>query len=359
MSSKKRILICPLDWGLGHATRCFPLIRELLRQDAEVIIAADKGPLSLLRGEFPELESIVFPGYDIRYPSGGNMLLNMALQAPGILGKIRAEHLMLQDMIGKRKIDAVISDNRYGLWTNKVPCVFMTHQVRIKCPAWLRLLEPLTVRATRLFMEKYTLCWIPDNEEAPGLSGDLSHNIALPSNTSFVGPLSRFAGMSTAGSPDKYNILTILSGPEPQRSILENILLEQLSGTTFKTLLLKGTPGESNIRSEGNVTILPHLDSSSMMAAMLQSDLIICRPGYSTIMDLAVLGKKAVFIPTPGQTEQEYLAEVYRRNGSFFSMKQKEFNLERALKESQRYNGFETKIKGEMEKAVKTLIEIC
>jgi uncharacterized protein (TIGR00661 family) len=358
LGSKKRILVCPLDWGLGHATRCIPAIRELTRQGAEVIIAGDKGPLSLLRGEFPDLESAVLSGYDIRYPSGGNMLLSMALQAPGILGKIRAEHLMLSSIIADREIDAVISDNRYGLWTDKVPCVFITHQVRIKCPAWLRALEPFTSRLTRSYMERYTSCWIPDVEEPPGLSGDLSHNVALPANTSYIGPLSRFTGMEPDTGPEKFELVVVLSGPEPQRSILERILLEQLRETSLKTLLLRGRPAEEGRQIRDNVTILPHLSSQSMMWVLLHAELIICRPGYSTIMDLAVLGKNAVFIPTPGQTEQEYLAEAYRRNGSFFSMAQKDFNLKKALGESKHYKGFGMNTKSQLESSVRRLLDI-
>jgi len=336
MSTSKRILICPLDWGLGHATRCIPIIRLLKEKNAEVIIAADGRPFDLLKQEFPNLEFVRLKGYDIQYSEKGSMIWKMILSIPKILKGFKIEHQQLDKIIDEYKIDCVISDNRYGCWNKKVKSVFMTHQLMIKTPFAEKVLHKIILS----YIKKYDECWVPDLEGENNLSGDLAHKYPLPANTFYIGALSRFTKTKTSNF--EYDVMAIVSGPEPQRSVFEKIISEQLQKTNLKALLVLGkTEIEQKIEIKGNVKIVSHLRASEMQDAILRSKIIIARSGYSTIMDLAILGKKAVFIPTPGQTEQEYLAELLMQKKIAYSQTQESFDLEKALKESEKYKGFD------------------
>jgi uncharacterized protein (TIGR00661 family) len=335
LESKKRILVAPLDWGLGHATRCIPVIRQLLEQDAEVIIAADKRPLELLKNEFPTLEFIVLPGYNIHYPQKGSMALQMLWQIPKLLAAIKREHAQLEEIIKQKIIDAVISDNRYGLWSKQIPCIFITHQLFIKAPFGELILHTINKR----YINRYTKCWVPDIEGTGNLSGELSHNKKISLNTFFIGPLSRFSSNVTA--TEKWDILAILSGPEPQRSVFEKIILDELRTTKLKCLVVQGIPEKNDSKKlSGHIEIVSHLNSTEMNKMIIASELIISRPGYSTIMDLSVLGKKAIFIPTPGQTEQQYLAKKLNEEKIALFVQQNKFNLTAALTKVKSYKGF-------------------
>jgi len=338
MSNAKRILICPLDWGLGHATRCIPIIRLLLEKNAEVIIAADKEPLELLKKEFPTLAFITFKGYEIDYPKKSFMVLKMLSHIPKILSAIKAEHKTLKKIVEEYHIDIVISDNRYGCWSQTTKNIFITHQLMIKSPFGENILHSIVSK----YIKKYDECWIPDTEEKNNLSGDLSHKYTLPQNAFFIGPLSRFAKKQTENM--SYDLTAIVSGPEPQRSIFEKMVVEQLSKIDLKALVVCGLPSCAfSEKTIGKIKIVPHLDSKKMQEAIVSSSVILSRSGYSSIMDLAALNKKAVFIPTPGQTEQEYLAKELKDKNIAFSETQSQFNLKIALKESENYLGFKNK----------------
>ena len=339
--NKRRILVCPLDWGLGHAARCVPVIKQLLKSDAEVIVASDKNPLAFLQKEFPHLEFIKFPGYEISYASSGSMVWQIGKQVPSILKKISKEHLDLQKIIKKHHIDGVVSDNRYGLWTKEVPCVFIAHQIMVKSP----FLEGLLYKISRSYIDKFTECWIPDFADEPNLSGDLSHRFPLPENARFIGALSRFSPLCTSDSSiqrgEKYELFAIISGPEPQRTVFEEKVLYELKKTQLKALIVKGKANESEHYFDGHIEIHSHLETEKMREAILNSKIVLSRPGYSTIMDLAALGKKAIFIPTLGQTEQEYLAKLHHKKGHFYSMNQKDFDLGKALATSRHFTGLQ------------------
>jgi uncharacterized protein (TIGR00661 family) len=338
---KKRILVCPLDWGLGHACRCIPIINALLQQGAEVVIAADERPLALLKQEFPTLEFVVYKGYNIQYPSSGSVVFSMLFQMPKLFKAISAEHFELEQIIEDHKIDAVISDNRFGSWSRKVPSVFITHQVMVKCPPVLHFMEPFIYRLNLKTIKKYTQCWIPDEQGKTSLSGDLANKYPLPKNALFIGSLSRFDNTKESKTIDEIDLLIILSGPEPQRSILEDKLLAQLENTNLKTLIVQGKPGnQSKVINNPNIKLVAHLGTVELQSAIINAKQILTRPGYTTIMDLAVLNKKAIFIPTPGQTEQEYLADYYKKQGLFYYESQSTFDLKRSLQQSKSYQGF-------------------
>ena len=364
MNTSKKVFVAPLDWGLGHATRCVPVIRKLLENNAEVIIAADNLPLAFLEKEFPDIKTINLPSFNIKYPSKGSMVIRMMMSIPLILNGIRKEHKLLQEIITENKIDIVISDNRWGLWTSKAYSVFITHQLMVKCPTRLKFLEPILNNITRRFIGKYKECWVPDFEDKHNLSGDLSHKYLIPPNTYFIGPLTRFNKLnftSHSQQPTAHSInsefrtgisgkeiskdklvLIILSGPEPQRTILEMKLISQIKSidSAYRFILIQGKADADaeNIIFE-NLTVYSHLNSEVLFNFIKSAELVICRPGYSGVMDLVASGKKAVFIPTPGQTEQEYLADYLQSKQFFYYETQDKFDLKRALKESNHYSG--------------------
>ena len=344
MEDKKNILLCPLNWGIGHATRCVPIINKLIENNFNVIIGADKRPLEFLKKEFPELQYIVFPGYNLNYPEKGSMAFKMFLSAPIILFSFIREHKILKKIIKKNKIDAVISDNRYGLWNKQIPCIIMTHQILVKTPDNIKLFKKILFKINKFYINNYDELWIPDFEGEINLSGDLSHKYKISKATYFIEPLSRFNEYkSKVDISEKpcYDVLVMLSGPEPQRTILEENILKQLKETKLKGVVVRGiTEKSEHYNFTENIKVFSHLESDELINYILRSKIIICRPGYSSIMDLTALGKKAIFIPTPGQTEQEYLAQRFLNKKIFYSVKQKYFNLLNAIEKSEEYSGF-------------------
>lgn len=336
MERHRRILVAPLDWGLGHATRCIPIIKALLKRNAEVIIAGSGSSAELLKVEFPELKHYALPGYDPYYPTNSAMVFTMAQQLPHFIKTIRDEHAQVNELVKKEKIDAVISDNRYGAYVKGVRSVFIGHQLKILMPDNFKWMEPVVNYFNRRQISRFDECWIP----AP--DGQLLGKMlpcALPVNTRFIGYLSRFK--KTAHEEAKYDVAVVASGPEPQREILVNMLRAQLSASGQKAFLVAGKmDGEQKTTMSGNLTEVNYLGADKLNHIIQQSGIIIARPGYSTVMDLARLGKKAVFIPTPGQTEQQYLAKQLMQQGISFSMEQTRFELAKAIKECNKLSGF-------------------
>ncbi|MDD4969037.1 MAG: hypothetical protein PHT07_06370 [Paludibacter sp.] len=308
-----KILICPLNWGLGHATRCVPIIRQLMNEGHEPVLVSDGYPLAFLKQEFPTLRTIEYPSYSIYYASGKSQVGAMLFNFPNIITGIINEHIWLKNLLNREHFDKVISDNRFGMWNNRVHSVYITHQLMVKMPSGLKFLEPLVHAIHKGFINRYDECWIPDTKETPGLSGDLSHEYPLPQNAAFIGPLSRFQGMEKSEPTVDYDVVAVVSGVEPQRTIFEESLIARFRDAGHKTLLIAGLPQmEKKEKQIGNMTIVSHLADIELASALLGAGKIISRCGYSTIMDLAALNclHKAELIPTPGQTEQEYLMLV-------------------------------------------------
>ncbi|MDR1585159.1 MAG: hypothetical protein LBS07_03150 [Prevotellaceae bacterium] len=305
-----KILVCPLNWGLGHAARCVPLIRRMISGGHEVRIASDGYPLEFLRQEFPQLQFVELPSYNIRYSSGKSQTVAMLANMPRIVSAVIREHRRLKRYLRSNSVDMVISDNRFGLWSKDVPSVYITHQLMIKMPRGFQWLETAVWRMHQLFINKYTSCWIPDTNDKQNFSGDLAHKYPLPANAEFIGVLSRFEGFENTVPNTGYETLCIVSGVESQRSVFEKELIERFRHSGGKTLIVRGQPQEEKKSEQiASVTLVPHLPTGDMAAHLLGAKKIVSRSGYSTIMDLATLNclNKAEFIPTPGQTEQEYL----------------------------------------------------
>ncbi len=320
---RKRILIAPLDWGLGHATRCVPLIRKYMNEGYEVILCGSGRSGNFLQSEFPSLEFVSAPSYPVSYSAFMPQWLAILLQGPAFLFQVYREHRWLKKFILERRPDMILSDNRYGMYSSEVRSVLICHQLMIKTPFGIgeEILHKLITRCVIRFDE----CLVPDAEGENNLSGELSHKYPLPPGARFIGWLSRF---SPAGTGDKeqvktWDICILLSGPEPQRTQLENKFLHLENTLDYKIILVQGKPGETfhEVRRNG-IHVYNHLGDEEMRRALLGSSLVICRSGYSSLMDLKVLDRKALLIPTPGQTEQEYLARYLSRKGIFGMMKQ-------------------------------------
>jgi UDP-N-acetylglucosamine transferase subunit ALG13 len=338
------VLIAPLDWGLGHATRCIPIIKELINQGARVTIAASGSQKTLLNEEFPLLEIIEIPGYEMRYKRGYLLKLGLLLRVPAILNQIRKENKWLERVVENREITAVISDNRYGLFHKKLYSVFITHQLYIQSGwgsqesvgrwplavgGWI---DKKIMKWNYKFIGKFSICWVPDLEENNSLAGKLAHpGVFPPIPVKYIGILSRLKKEEKRIIEN--SLLVLLSGPEPQRTEFENIFFEQLIVSTMETVVVRGLPGTElpdPIVREG-LKIYNHLPADELNKLMNISEFIIARSGYSTIMDLFTLKRNAILVPTPGQTEQEYLARYMDEKKWMFSVPQKNFNLENVL----------------------------
>ncbi len=303
------ILIAPLNWGLGHASRCVPIVRKELAAGNRVTLAGDGESLTLLRQHFPELPVVHLPHLALRYSHRTTQIGAMLRALPHIVWWMIQDHSVLQQILHYQHFDKVISDNRFGFYSPHTHCIYITHQLMVKMPRGLRWAEPIARWLHGKVIRKYDECWVPDFEGENNLSGDLSHKYPLPQNTRFIGPLSRF---TTILSPNatSYETVAILSGLEPQRTLLEKQLVEEYKDKML--LIIRGKINEPFCKIQrGKITIVPYLSDADLVSVLLQAETIIARSGYSTIMDCAALGilHKTHFIPTPGQTEQEYLAQ--------------------------------------------------
>jgi uncharacterized protein (TIGR00661 family) len=303
-----KVLIVPLDWGLGHLTRCIPIIKHLQKADCEVTVAGEGASLKLLTQEFPLLTTVNLAGYRINYSLRKRFFtLKILLQLPKIFRRIKAENVWLDKIIDSNNIDIVISDNRYGLFTKKIPCFFITHQLHISAPS--KYLENKIQKIAYNFINRYSECWVPDFQGSLNVAGKLSHPLNFPKTpTKFIGILSRFE--KKGKREKKYDWMVVLSGPEPQRTLLEKKLLKTISQLSGTILFVRGLPlCDEKIDVPKNCTLKNHLATNEMQQAFEESEFIISRSGYTTIMEILSLQKKSILIPTPGQTEQEYLAD--------------------------------------------------
>ncbi len=337
MNQATRILVAPLDWGLGHATRCIPLIRLLLQGGCTVLVAAEGAAEHLLRTEFPQLHYLPLQGYRVRYAkTGAGLLAAMLQQLPRLRQTIREENEWLQKKVAQYEIDAVISDNRYGLHHPSVFSVLITHQLQVQTGLG-RIGNNLLQHIIYRYINRFDACWVPDYEAAPGLAGRLSHPVRLPAvPVTYLGPLSRF---KPGAAPLQHYVLVLLSGPEPQRTLLEQKLLAQVKEYGGPVLFVRGLPGTVGLPPVPyNVNIMNHLSANAAQQALEGAELVVARTGYSTVMELMALQKKSILVPTPGQTEQQYLAKHLMQHNHALCLPQKGFNLSRAVRLAQGFD---------------------
>jgi uncharacterized protein (TIGR00661 family) len=328
----KKILIVPLDWGLGHATRCLVIIKNLQTFGCNITIAASGKIKTLLQAEFPDITFLNLPGYKIAYSKFKRTLpFKILIQIPKILKIIEFENKWLNKIIQTYQFNAIISDNRFGLHTKKIKSVFITHQLQIRTNiSWLdKILQRLNYR----YINRFSECWVPDFAGSLNIAGELSHPDILPAiPVKYLGPISRFN--KTGAQKARFKWMAIISGPEPQRAIFEKKIFETVRRTNERFLIVRGLPGETkNDFYQPNCKVFNHLNTVDMRDAIESSEFIISRCGYTTVMEILSLQKKSVLIPTPGQTEQEYLALHLSRQNWCYSFNQKDdfdLNLQNA-----------------------------
>lgn len=308
-----RILIAPLNWGLGHASRCVPLIERLQAEGHELVLGGDGESLTLLKKHFPTLPVLPLAPLDLCYSTGRRQVWAMLRALPRIFRSARLDNKMLANYLRYEQIDQVISDNRFGLYIKKsdIKTIYITHQLTIALPRPWQWLEPMLAKWHKRIISRYSECWIPD-EQQTNLAGRLSCPTILPENAKYIGVLSRFAG-KTFATDTTYKVVAVLSGLEPQRTLFEQEIIQRYENSDATVLIVRGKiQSPPTIVKHKNITIAPWLDDSHLAAYLLGAERIICRSGYSSVMDMFALGvmAKVEWHPTPGQPEQEYLAEI-------------------------------------------------
>lgn len=311
MSTVNHTLVAPLNWGLGHAARVIPIIKRLVNEEAEVMIGGNGESLKFLRTEFPNLKYVELPGVDIKYSSGKSQVWAVLRQLPSIIHYSIKEHRAVKSIVLKYGINTVISDNRFGLYGSGVESIYITHQIMVKMPPLLKWLEPIVYRIHRHVIECFNECWIPDYADPESsLAGDLTHKYPLPRNARFIGPLSRFTSLPQKCRPVQCDVLIILSGVEPHRTMFEKVVVEHFRNSEKKVVLVRGKAGFSNV-DYGNIEVHGVMTAAEILPYIVGAGKVISRCGYTTVMDMHLLKKTNVeWYATPGQTEQEYL--LYR-----------------------------------------------
>lgn len=334
--SSKNILVAPLNWGLGHATRCIPIIHKLIEFGYTPILASDGDALGLLKTEFPNLIALELPSYHIKYAKKGQFFKwKIVLNTPKMLEAITKEKKLVKRWVKEYELIGIISDNRFGVVSKRVPSIFITHQLNVLSGNTTY----LTTKIHRNWIKKFTECWVPDFKKEPNLSGKLGHLKKSKLKIKYLGALSRFEKKELE---QRYDLAVILSGPEPQRSLLEEIINQELKRFDGKVIFVKGKiQSEKKSETNGTITSCNFMNAQELEQVINQSKLVLSRSGYTTIMDLVKLQKKAFFIPTPGQTEQEYLAKRLKKQGIAPYSSQGKFKIE-MLNHTMVYKGFES-----------------
>lgn len=325
--SAKRILIAPLDWGLGHTTRCIPLIRQLIACKCEVVFAGNDLQQTFIRTLFPAIGLRNLAGYEVRYGQR-SVLPSVLLQIPRLINLIKEEHRWLLQICRAEHFDGIISDNRYGLWHPEIPSVVMTHQAQV-LSGFGKTFDNSLLRLHRRLLSRFHTRWIVDFQGRGNLGAALSQPAASWDNTRFIGWLTQFE--KPALSDARRHILVLLSGPEPQRTLLSDILWEQVAGLKQPVVFVEGKASASRASIPDHIRYISRSSGAELRTLLNESTLVICRSGYSTLMDLLLFKKSAILIPTPGQTEQEYLAKELSAKNYFGYQSQNSFNLKEAL----------------------------
>lgn len=301
-----------MDWGLGHATRCIPIIEYLLQKNAQVILAGNGNSLSFLIDYFPQLRHYTLADYNIHYSPNRNAALQSLLQLPKIRQAIQQEHQQVADIVQQENINIILSDNRYGVYNKNCINIFMCHQIALQAPKPFGMMNALFLKMHLQFIKQFNYLFIPDIATVNNLSGILSHDIDFPIPHFYIGWMSRFmlSNNSAIVVSKQYDIVVLLSGVEPLRTNFEQSIIEQLKQLDKRCLIIRGLKQDTKLKSlTPTIDAIDYVHQDALYHYLNTTEIIICRSGYSTVMDLALLGKKAIYVPTPGQTEQEYLAK--------------------------------------------------
>ncbi len=323
-ASRRKILIAPLDWGLGHATRMVPLIVDLQQHGFETVLAADGRPYDFLASRFPELKIYRCAGYNITYPESGNLMMHMMKNAVSFYKAVEAEQRMATELANEINADVVVSDNRLNFRASGRKNIYITHQLNIKAGIW----STVATAMHRKYYNKFDEVWVPDNSGVPNISGLLGHDADCTVPLFYLGPQTRFSALTSGEVIPHGKVVVLLSGPEPQRTLFENIVLAELIRTGINAIVLRGLPGQAEVLNPApNIEMFSHMNDQEMLRTIAGAEVVISRSGYSTLCDLAQLNKRLIAVPTPGQTEQDYLADKHAADNRMVKAEQLDFNL--------------------------------
>lgn len=325
MTDKRlHILVAPLNWGLGHASRMIPVIYALKDLGHDVNLATDGLAYELFKREFTALNLSKMPGYEVTYSKSRFLIPMLLMQGRHMYKAYRRDKKWIDDFLRKNDIDIIISDNRFGAFHPRIYSIYLSHQLHPRLPILLRALQWIPYVLHQLVIRNYDKVLVPDlPNQKEALSGALSRS----KKAGYIGPLSRFMlEMPAANIRERFDVVAVLSGPEPQRSLFEKILLHTFRNYPEKRIcIIRGKPGSNDPELLPHVKMYDHLNSPDFYALLRDTACIICRSGYTTLMDLYYLKRKAVLVPTPGQTEQEYLAEHFHNLYKFPMYQQNTF----------------------------------
>lgn len=304
-----KIIYAVLNWGLGHATRSIPIINDLIQNNNEVIVASDGDALQFLQAYYPNLQFLELPGYNITYSRRKKQSLHLLTQLPKIVKAIQKEHAVVQEFLKENQLDWIMSDNRYGIYHKSVYSIFLGHQLSLISPMWYALLQKLHAKWINFFHE----CWVFDEEKYP-LVPRLSSNPKVSIPLRYIGWRSRFQGKKyDQDKPKKYLYTAVVSGPEPQRSMFEHKIIHFFNRQNAPCAIVGGTFKEFDLKMDKNVKYYPNLQSEELWTLIQDSQKIIARSGYSSVMDYLISNTPVIYVPTPGQTEQEYVAKQLQK----------------------------------------------
>jgi uncharacterized protein (TIGR00661 family) len=346
MKKRRRVFYAVLNMGLGHASRSLPIIQHFADQGWELYIGSSGRSLQFLKYEISQAKYFELPDYNLQYTRKGVSLILLLSQLPALFRKIRIENELTSQLVRENRIDMIISDHRYGCYHSDIPSIFLSHQLRFITPKMLRPLEFTGIWFNQYFHKKYSAILIPDKKKKNEglLSGRLS-NIRKSSDLHFCGPLS---SIQKKVAPEDIDILISVSGPEPQRTIFEKTVLSQVKNIPGKKVIVLGKPEDNNREVVSDQLVIYNFASRKVMLELFnRSKLIVSRSGYSTLMELVELQKKALFVPTPGQTEQLYLAKRLEKLGYFYYSPQNKLDLAEQIPHALSYHGIGIELKTE------------
>lgn len=320
LSEHNRILIAPMNWGLGHAVRCIPIIKACLQLGKEVYIASDGLALEFLKEEFPQLPYVSLPSYNIVYPTH-SMILNLLYQSPHIISTFKKENKEVKNILSLTGCTAIISDNRMGIYHRDTLNIYLTHQIHIAHK--IGIVSYGASKIHQAFFKNFDKVWIPDYCGAEALAPKLSHS--FDKNVTYLGPLTTIKPQKTTLD---WDIVVVLSGPEPQRTQLENQLLKVLSDLTHLNIaFVRGSVSVLHSQKiQKHILIQNKASRKDIEQFYNKTKILIARSGYTTIMDTQLLDIYKIWIPTPGQTEHEYLAEQFSKKPKNINLKLKNIN---------------------------------
>lgn len=321
MKEGNKILIAPLDWGLGHAARCVPIINHLINKKLEIIIAGSHSTNYYLEKHFPDLEYVLLPTAKISYSKSGMLSPKFLLSILRFAIKIQKEHKAIEQIIEEKGIKYLISDNRLGLYTKKAKTFYLTHQLTFDNGYLCKIAAFVMKKVHTHYIKKYDYCCVPDVNSELALAGKLTKSSL---KTHYIGPQSRFSGQKFKTINSDFDLL-ILSGVEPQRTIFENIVVEKYkSSAERKLVIIRGLlDPNAELHFASNISYFNNPSDSQFAELVLSAERIFCRSGYSTLCDLAALKRRAILIPTPRQPEQQYLAKYFHEKYEFPTYSQK------------------------------------